>query len=86
MEREMMARCGTYCGVCAWKDRIHCLGCQGQKGEMFFGPCDKALCCMEKGYEHCGLCPEMPCEKLPGCAICGTGPQALMFTKNCVSG
>ena len=85
MEREMMARCGTYCGVCAWKDRIHCLGCQGQKGEMFFGPCDKALKCPAKS---CGICSatRTTATRVPGCAICGTGPQALMFTKNCVSG
>ncbi len=64
MDNEMIARCGTYCGICVWKDKINCLGCKGQKGNMFYGECDKALCCISKGYEHCGLCPDMPCEKL----------------------
>lgn len=31
---------------------------------MFYGECDKAVCCISKGYEHCGLCPDMPCKKL----------------------
>ena len=29
-----------------------------------WGECDKAKCCMEKGFEHCGQCAEMPCAKL----------------------
>ena len=57
MDNEMIARCGTYCGICVWKDKINCLGCKGQKGNMFYGECDKAVCCISKGYEHCGLCP-----------------------------
>ena len=64
MDNEMIARCGTYRGICVWKDKINCLGCKGQKGNMFYGECDKAVCCISKGYEHCGLCPDMPCEKL----------------------
>ena len=31
---------------------------------VFWGECDKAKCCIEKGFEHCGQCPEMPCDKL----------------------
>lgn len=64
MDKNMIAFCGTYCGVCEWKDKIGCKGCKGNKGEMFWGECDKAKCCMEKGFEHCGECPDMPCRKL----------------------
>lgn len=64
MDRNMTAFCGTYCGVCEWKDKTGCKGCRASKGTMFWGECDKAKCCMEKGLEHCGECPDMPCQKL----------------------
>jgi len=59
-----MAMCGTYCGVCQWKDRCNCGGCQACRGSMFWGECDIAKCCISKGYAHCGFCPDMPCQKL----------------------
>ena len=31
---------------------------------MFWGECDKAKCCLDKGLEHCGECADMPCRKL----------------------
>ena len=31
---------------------------------MFWGECDKACCCIEKGFAHCGECPDLPCQKL----------------------
>ena len=31
---------------------------------MFWGKCDKAICCIEKELEHCGECSDMPCQKL----------------------
>ena len=64
IDKKMLAFCGTYCGVCEWKDKIGCKGCKANKGIMFWGECDKAKCCMEKGLEHCGECLEMPCQKL----------------------
>lgn len=64
IDRKMAAFCGTYCGVCEWKDKIGCKGCKANEGAMFWGECDKAKCCMEKGLEHCGECPNMPCQKL----------------------
>ncbi len=64
IDRKMAAFCGTYCGVCEWKDKIGCKGCKANEGAMFWGECDKAKCCMEKGLEHCGECPDMPCQKL----------------------
>ncbi len=64
MDQKMIAFCGTYCGVCEWKDKIGCKGCKASGGVMFWGECDKAKCCLEKGLEHCGACPDMPCQKL----------------------
>ena len=64
MDKSMIAYCGTYCGVCEWKDKVGCKGCKACAGDMFWGECDKAKCCIEKGYEHCGQCADMPCDKL----------------------
>ena len=64
MEKLMIAYCGTYCGVCEWKDKVGCKGCKISAGDMFWGECDKAKCSIEKGFEHCGQCEEMPCNKL----------------------
>ena len=64
MDKKMMAFCGSYCGECQWKDKAHCKGCQQSQGHMSWGECDKAACCVEKGLEHCGRCPEVPCQKL----------------------
>ena len=64
MDKNMMAFCGTYCGVCEWKDKMNCKGCQECQSNVFWGQCDKAKCCIERGFEHCGYCPDMPCQKL----------------------
>lgn len=64
MDKEMIAFCGTYCGVCERRDKTGCKGCKENAGNMFWGECDKARCCIEKGLQHCGECEEMPCEKL----------------------
>ena len=64
MDRNMIAYCGAYCGVCEWKDKIGCKGCKANAGTMFWGECDKACCCIEKGFAHCGECPDLPCQKL----------------------
>ena len=64
MDRNMIAYCGGYCGVCEWKDKIGCKGCKANAGTMFWGECDKACCCIEKGFAHCGECPDLPCQKL----------------------
>ena len=61
---DMKAYCGTYCGVCEWKDRMNCPGCKTCAGHPFWGECDKAMCCIGKGYAHCGECADVPCQKL----------------------
>lgn len=64
INKKMIGFCGTYCGVCEWKDKIGCKGCKANRGIMFWGECDKAKCCMGKELEHCGECSDMPCQKL----------------------
>ena len=31
---------------------------------MFYGECGVAKCCYDKGYLHCGFCPDLPCTEL----------------------
>ena len=64
MDESMIAMCGAYCGVCEWREQTNCPGCQKSSGQMFWGECLVAKCSIEKGYRHCGLCSELPCEKL----------------------
>jgi hypothetical protein len=64
MDAEMMGMCGTYCGACAWKEKMNCPGGQASQGRMFWGECKVARCAVEKGCAHCGLCPDLVCGKL----------------------
>ena len=64
MNRDYIGRCGAYCGACEWREGTSCPGCQLCMGEMFWGQCSVAKCSIEKGIEHCGFCPELPCQIL----------------------
>jgi len=64
MNREMISKCGDYCEVCDWREKMNCPGCQKAKGMMFHGECTVAKCASEKGLEHCGVCEKMPCQPL----------------------
>jgi hypothetical protein len=63
-DRALIARCGDYCGICAWKEPMNCPGCQAARGDMFHGVCQVAKCSLAKGYAHCGECPDLPCGML----------------------
>lgn len=64
MDKKMIAYCGSYCGVCEWKDKLGCQGCHASCGKPFWGECGIAKCCIEKAYAHCGECPAVPCQQL----------------------
>ncbi len=64
MDNMMKAMCGTYCGICEWKDKMNCQGCKSCSSRIFWGECKVAKCCMERGFEHCGFCKELPCQML----------------------
>lgn len=59
MDKQMIGMCGTYCGVCEWREKTNCPGCQKSKGKPFWGKCS-----IDKGYNHCGHCLNLPCERL----------------------
>ena len=60
----MIGVCGAYCGVCEWKPKMGCPGCQTAGGNVFWGECRIAKCSAGKGYTHCGECPQLPCSDL----------------------
>ena len=64
MDREQIGMCGAYCGVCDWKAKTNCPGCQASKANVFWGECAVAKCCCERSFNHCGLCSELPCDIL----------------------
>ena len=58
------SRCGLICSECAYREPFKCGGCAATNGRPFHGLCKIAACCQTKGYEHCGQCPELPCDAL----------------------
>ena len=64
MDEKQRAACGTYCGICTWRESTGGKGCQECQSAVFWGTCDKAQCCFGKGYTHCGECAALPCDKL----------------------
>ena len=59
-----LAYCGTDCQVCGFRAKADCPGCQASAGQMFWGECGLAKCCIDMGLEHCGKCEQFPCEQL----------------------
>ena len=64
MKNEFPSSCGINCDECEYKEKVNCPGCIAAKGQMFWGKCELAMCCVEKGLQHCGQCSEFPCDKL----------------------
>ena len=58
------SRCGLLCIGCEFKHSHNCAGCIELSGRPFWGECPIAKCCQDKGYIHCGECPDLPCDKL----------------------
>ena len=58
------SRCGLHCTNCEWKESHGCGGCIETNGKPFHGECRVAACCQNKGFVHCGECPDIPCELL----------------------
>ena len=58
------SRCGLRCTGCGYKQAHHCGGCIETQGRPFHGACPVAQCCQNRGFSHCGQCPELPCALL----------------------
>ena len=66
------SRCGLLCSACQFKATHGCKGCVETMGNPFYGSCPIAACCQDRGYAHCGNCPDMPCQALYDYS-CGDG-------------
>lgn len=58
------SKCGIDCGKCKLKDEYGCLGCDKMSIGYWGEKCEIKQCCEDKELEHCGICPEFPCELL----------------------
>lgn len=68
INNEAPPPCGWSCGGCQHFKK-GCAGCRQTSGTPFWIPkspmdrCPVYECCTDqKGLEHCGLCPDLPCE------------------------
>ena len=61
---RIQSRCGLMCDTCAFREPYNCGGCIETLGHPFHGECPIAICAQKKGFEHCGQCLDMPCDKL----------------------
>ena len=77
---KVQSRCGLLCSWCEYREPCGCGGCVETKGNPFHGECPVAVCCQDKGYEHCGQCEALPgqcaqpdCKKIDdnGFYMCG---------------
>jgi hypothetical protein len=63
-EYAIDTRCGLICATCTFKEKFNCGGCIKTDGHPFHGDCAVAVCCQNKGFLFCGLCPDFPCQLL----------------------
>ena len=64
MKLPLIARCGTLCSECTYKEKMNCPTCHKACGKMFWGTCQVAQCSIDKGIENCSECDDFPCELL----------------------
>ena len=67
------SRCGVCCDSCGRKEEVRCRGCLNMEKTFWGGVCGVKACCESKGLNHCGLCPEFPCQ------MCATMGQEMGF-------
>ncbi len=63
LEISLAGYCGRYCGRCSCYRDETCTGCRSNLGSRW-GRCKVYECCVERAFEHCGLCPDLVCAKL----------------------
>lgn len=76
MEKKLESICGLECDKCSYREPHNCPGCGVAKGSMFWGNCNIATCCLEKGLEHCGHCCKFACKDLEAFAYDNTHGDA----------
>ncbi|MBU5225110.1 DUF3795 domain-containing protein [Clostridium senegalense] len=63
------SRCGVCCNNCERKENVNCSGCIDMKKPFWGGECGVKYCCEEKNYNHCGECPDFPCDILSNMGV-----------------
>lgn len=58
------SRCGILCSECSYREQMGCSGCTSISKPFWGESCDVKTCCETKTHEHCGQCPEFPCQTL----------------------
>ena len=58
------SKCGMDCNKCSRKEEFGCLGCNNMQSGYWGEKCEIKECCEGKKLEHCGFCPDFPCEML----------------------
>lgn len=67
LKKELLGKCGFYCGACpTWLDGT-CRGCKDGQAE---GACFTRDCANRKAVSFCGACTEFPCETILTKARC----------------
>lgn len=56
------SRCGVCCESCERKEQVNCRGCLKMERPFWGGDCQVKRCCEERSLDHCGICPDFPCE------------------------
>ena len=59
-KKDLATVCGLCCSTCNFAGKLCKEPCSVAKGKMRWGQCQIYTCCAEKGFEHCGLCPDFP--------------------------
>lgn len=60
----VVSRCGLDCNTCENREKCDCPGCLELEEGNWAGDCEIKLCCEQKNFEHCGVCPHFPCDML----------------------
>lgn len=63
------SRCGLCCDKCENRVKCDCPTCFELEEGNWAGDCEIKNCCEEKQLEHCGLCPDFPCDLLRNTAF-----------------
>ena len=57
------SRCGLLCSECEYREKMNC-DCLKNDKPFWGDSCPVKDCCEGRNYDHCGQCPDMPCELL----------------------
>lgn len=69
INNSVCSRCGLDCNACENREKCDCPGCPELEEGNWAGDCEVKLCCEKKNFEHCGICPDFPCELLRNTAF-----------------